>query len=71
MMMDIANRIPEYQASAKQVVIQETTSAQYYGTGYQDVQNRVPAIDNTMSETITSSLCLMYIFHAPLFYYHF
>jgi nucleoside-diphosphate-sugar epimerase len=28
----------------------ETTSGAYYGEGYQDVQNRVPAIDNTMSE---------------------
>ena len=50
MMMDIAHRVPEYQASAKQVVIQETTSKEYYGTGYQDVQNRVPKIDNTMQE---------------------
>ena len=50
MMMEIANRIPEYQQSAKQVVIQETTSAQYYGNGYQDVQNRVPKIENTMQE---------------------
>ena len=25
----------------------ETTSADYYGKGYQDVQNRVPKIDNT------------------------
>jgi nucleoside-diphosphate-sugar epimerase len=50
MMMAIANRIPEYQESAKQVVIQETSSVQYYGNGYQDVQNRVPKIDNTMQE---------------------
>jgi hypothetical protein len=26
----------------------ETTSGDYYGKGYQDVQNRVPKIDNTM-----------------------
>jgi nucleoside-diphosphate-sugar epimerase len=69
MMMDIANRIPEYQASAKQVVIQETTSAQYYGTGYQDVQNRVPKIDNTMQElgwqpSTTMSQALEHIFEA-------
>ena len=25
----------------------DTTSHEYYGTGYQDVQNRVPRIDNT------------------------
>ena len=69
MMMDIANRIPEYQSSAKQVVIQETTSAQYYGTGYQDVQNRVPKIDNTMQElgwkpSTTMSQALEHIFEA-------
>lgn len=50
MMMEIANRIPEYQIIAKQVRIQETTSKEYYGAGYQDVQNRVPKIDNTMQE---------------------
>ena len=69
MMMDIANRIPEYQASAKQVVIQETTSTQYYGTGYQDVQNRVPKIENTMQElgwkpSTTMSQALEHIFEA-------
>lgn len=28
----------------------ETTSGAYYGTGYQDVQNRVPKIDNTQAD---------------------
>ena len=28
----------------------ETSSGAYYGVGYQDVQNRVPKIDNTMEE---------------------
>jgi nucleoside-diphosphate-sugar epimerase len=28
----------------------ETTSAGYYGKGYQDVQNRVPKIENTMND---------------------
>jgi nucleoside-diphosphate-sugar epimerase len=50
MMLAIANRIPEYQASAKLVNVQETTANAYYGTGYQDVQNRVPKIENTMTE---------------------
>ena len=41
----------------------------YYGEGYQDVQNRVPAIDNTMSElgwkpTTTMSDALKNIFEA-------
>ena len=42
--------IPEYADSAKQVKLVETTSGAYYGNGYQDVQNRVPKIDNTMQE---------------------
>jgi nucleoside-diphosphate-sugar epimerase len=50
MMLDLANKIPEYQESAKHVKIQETTAGEYYGTGYQDVQNRVPKIQNTMDE---------------------
>jgi hypothetical protein len=32
------------------VQLVETTSGAYYGKGYQDVQNRVPKIDNTMQE---------------------
>jgi nucleoside-diphosphate-sugar epimerase len=69
MMMQIANRIPEYQASAKQVIIQETTSTEYYGTGYQDVQNRVPKIDNTITElgwkpTTNMDSALEHIFEA-------
>ena len=30
--------------------IVETTAAEYYGNGYQDVQNRVPKIDNTRAD---------------------
>jgi nucleoside-diphosphate-sugar epimerase len=50
MMMKLAHEIPEYQVSAKNVKIVETTSAAYYGKGYQDVQNRVPKITNTCEE---------------------
>jgi len=32
------------------VKIVETTADQYYGKGYQDVQNRVPKIDNTCTD---------------------
>jgi nucleoside-diphosphate-sugar epimerase len=69
LMMAIAQRVPEYQESAKQVVIQETTSTQYYGKGYQDVQNRVPKIENTMQElgwkpTTTMDQALENIFEA-------
>jgi nucleoside-diphosphate-sugar epimerase len=50
MMLDLARRYPEYRDSAKKVRIVETTSAEYYGSGYQDVQNRVPRIDNTCAD---------------------
>jgi len=47
MMLALAGEYPEYRDNAAQVRIVETTSADYYGPGYQDVQNRVPKIDNT------------------------
>ena len=50
MMLELAAEYPEYRDSAKQVQIVETSSGAYYGTGYQDVQNRVPKIENTMDE---------------------
>jgi nucleoside-diphosphate-sugar epimerase len=50
MMLDLANAIPEYKLNAGQVQLIETTSAEYYGKGYQDVQNRVPKITNTMED---------------------
>ena len=68
-MLEIARSIPEYAKTANAVKIVETTSGAYYGEGYQDVQNRVPAIDNTMSElswkpTTTMSDALKNIFEA-------
>jgi nucleoside-diphosphate-sugar epimerase len=50
MMLELAAKYPEYANSAKQVKLVETTSATYYGKGYQDVQNRVPKITNTCDE---------------------
>ncbi|WP_296225194.1 bifunctional UDP-4-keto-pentose/UDP-xylose synthase [Ralstonia sp. UBA689] len=50
MMLELAANIDEYKDSAKQVKLVETTSGAYYGNGYQDVQNRVPKIANTMEE---------------------
>ena len=69
MMLDLANTIPEYKESAAQVKIQETTAGAYYGKGYQDVQNRVPKIDNTMAElgwkpSTTMKSALVNIFEA-------
>ena len=50
MMLSLAARYPEYRASAKKVKLVATTAGRYYGEGYQDVQNRVPAIANTRKD---------------------
>ncbi|MCW3481180.1 bifunctional UDP-4-keto-pentose/UDP-xylose synthase [Neisseriaceae bacterium JH1-16] len=50
MMLDLARVYPEYQLNADKVKVEETTSGAYYGKGYQDVQNRVPKIDNTKTD---------------------
>jgi nucleoside-diphosphate-sugar epimerase len=50
MMLALAAEFPEYSAAAKHVQLIETSSGSYYGAGYQDVQNRVPKIDNTRDE---------------------
>jgi nucleoside-diphosphate-sugar epimerase len=48
MMLQLAAEYPEYSENAARVELVEMTSAAYYGAGYQDVQNRVPKIANTM-----------------------
>ncbi|HZP93185.1 MAG TPA: bifunctional UDP-4-keto-pentose/UDP-xylose synthase [Burkholderiales bacterium] len=50
MMLELAAQYPEYRDSAAKVKMVETTSGEYYGKGYQDVQNRVPKIDNTRQD---------------------
>ena len=50
MMLDLARALPEYRDLATEVRIVETTADEYYGKGYQDVQNRVPKIDNTRAD---------------------
>ena len=50
MMVRLALQYDEYRANAKKVKLVKTTAAQYYGKGYQDVQNRVPKIVNTVKE---------------------
>ena len=50
MMLDLALAYPEYRDTARHVKIVETTAADYYGKGYQDVQNRVPMIANTCAD---------------------
>lgn len=49
-MLALAAKYPEYAESAKKVQLLDVTSGDYYGKGYQDVQNRVPKIDNTCKD---------------------
>ncbi|MCC7006566.1 MAG: bifunctional UDP-4-keto-pentose/UDP-xylose synthase [Ottowia sp.] len=69
MMLALAQTYPQYRETAAQVKLIETTSDRYYGNGYQDIQNRVPKIDNTMAElnwqpTSTMQQALTKIFDA-------
>ena len=69
MMLDLALTYPEYRESAAKVKLVETTADAYYGRGYQDVQNRVPKIDNTCADldwqpTVTMDESLRHIFDA-------
>lgn len=50
MMLELAMSYDEYRESAQKVNIVETSSESYYGKGYQDVQNRVPKIENTRQD---------------------
>ena len=50
MMIALARTYPEYRDTAAKVELVETTADAYYGKGYQDVQNRVPKIDNTCAD---------------------
>jgi nucleoside-diphosphate-sugar epimerase len=50
MMLEMAKHYPEYAEGLSKVNVEETTSTEYYGKGYQDVQNRVPKIDNTKTD---------------------
>jgi nucleoside-diphosphate-sugar epimerase len=50
MMLTLAAEYPEYRDTAAAVTLVETSAADYYGSGYQDVQSRVPKIDNTRAD---------------------
>ncbi len=68
-MLELAKRYPEYAETAEKVKIVETTADDYYGKGYQDVQNRVPRIANTCADldwkpTVTMDDALARIFDA-------
>jgi nucleoside-diphosphate-sugar epimerase len=49
-MLRVAATYTEYKTNAAQVQLVDTTAAEYYGKGYQDVENRVPKIDNTRAD---------------------
>jgi nucleoside-diphosphate-sugar epimerase len=50
MMLELAKSYPEYRDNGARVKLMDVSSGEYYGKGYQDVQNRVPAIENTMKD---------------------
>jgi nucleoside-diphosphate-sugar epimerase len=69
MMLDLAKSYPEYRDNAAKVKLVEVSSGEYYGAGYQDVQNRVPSIANTMEELdwapkVDMAAALKHIFNA-------
>lgn len=50
LMLEIALELPEYRPGAQKVELIEVGSKDYYGDGYQDIQNRVPWIGNTRED---------------------
>ena len=50
LMLEIAREIPTYRARADMVSLREVPSSTYYGQGYEDIQTRVPWIDNTRTD---------------------
>ena len=50
LMLEIAGEFPEYRRGAERVELVEVSSGAYYGQGYQDIQTRVPWIENTKQE---------------------
>ena len=50
MMLNIAAEFPEYAHSVERAGIDQTTASSFYGQGYQDVQHRVPRIEQTITD---------------------
>lgn len=50
MMLAMAAEYPEYASVAANTCIIDVTSEQFYGKGYQDVQNRLPKITGTVDD---------------------
>ncbi|MGC4027424.1 MAG: bifunctional UDP-4-keto-pentose/UDP-xylose synthase [Steroidobacteraceae bacterium] len=49
-MLEMASRYPEYAEAAACVKLEDCAASDYYGAGYQDVQNRVPDIATTRAD---------------------
>lgn len=69
MMLELAATYPEYRDNAARVRLLQVGADEYYGPGYQDVQHRVPAIENTMAELgwapkVDMATALRHIFEA-------
>ena len=69
MMVDLALTYPEFRERAKKVRLLPTSAAKYYGTGYQDMQNRVPEIAATVRDlrwrpTVSMRHALRHIYDA-------
>lgn len=50
LMLEIARGIPEYQAGAEKVELIDVSADDFYGSGYQDVEHRVPDVAHTERE---------------------
>ena len=50
LMLEIAREFPEYRSGAEKVALVDVSANKYYGEGYQDIQTRVPWIENTKKE---------------------
>jgi nucleoside-diphosphate-sugar epimerase len=49
-MLRVAATYPEYRVNAAKVRLVDTTATEYYGKGYQDIEHRVPKIENTRAD---------------------
>jgi nucleoside-diphosphate-sugar epimerase len=49
-MLRLAADYPEYRVNAAKVRLLDVSATEYYGSGYQDIDNRVPKIDNTRAD---------------------
>lgn len=50
MMLEIAHEFPEYSETVDKVKLVDVKAEDYYGKGYQDVENRLPSVEHTRSE---------------------